>query len=517
MTDQRRYDVIIIGAGVAGLTCGNYLMRMGKKVLILEHGKLFGGNIQGVRRKGFFFDCGCQSTESVGILFPILADLGLYDPAQWDRGSWRWVTPDCDVPLKDYDQIREDFKHYFPESSAGIDKWFDFIVPGCKVMKGMMGEMPFPLVKQGLEKYRIMAKLSKVAMGFLPMMREGLTLTGREKGLRLFDDPRLAFLFGEFGDPNMLLFMYFSFWYSFVNDYWYPKGGLMTLADILADRYQELGGEVMLSTTVERVLTSGSTAIGVETAEGERYFAEKIVNTGNPKRLVGQMIDPSLIPGKYGETIKNGPVSYSMSTAFLGLDIDDGELARNLKCTHTLYWRNYGFQESNYDPDIHRKGMSMLTWCSMHDKSLAPAGQNSIIVQVRTPYHWMNGWGTGSEDPMARTEEYRKLKEKVLDGVIEDTEALIPGLRDKIVHKELATPRSLSKHTLNPEGSIMGWSYDMYRTPLYGRFGRFKTPLDNLYMAGHYSVWPGGVVFSALSGKIVADGMYRGIARTLLW
>ena len=38
----------------------------------------------------------------------------------------------------------------------------------------------------------------------------------------------------------------------------------------------------------------------------------------------------------------------------------------------------------------------MLTWCSMHDKTLAPDGQNSIIVQVPAPYHWMNGWGTGS-------------------------------------------------------------------------------------------------------------------------
>ncbi len=128
----------------------------------------------------------------------------------------------------------------------------------------------------------------------------------------------------------------------------------------------------------------------------------------------------------------------------------------------------------------------------------------------------MNGWGTGSADPSARTEEYRKLKERVLEDIIEDSEGIIPGLRDKVVYKELATPRSLSKFTLNPEGSIMGWSYDMYKTPLYGRFGRFKTPVDNLYMAGHYAIWPGGVVFAALSGKIVAEGMYDGIARTLL-
>ncbi len=175
-------------------------------------------------------------------------------------------------------------------------------------------------------------------------------MTGREKGLQLFDDPRLAFLFGEFGDPNMLLFMYFSFWYSFVNDYWYPKGGLMTLADILAEKFQEAGGEVKLSTTVDRIITQGKTAVGVETAEGERYFAEKIVNTGNPKRLLSEMIDPSIIPGKYGEKLKTAPVSYSMSTAFLGLDMDDGELARELKTTHTLYWRTYGFRGQQLRP-----------------------------------------------------------------------------------------------------------------------------------------------------------------------
>ena len=129
----------------------------------------------------------------------------------------------------------------------------------------------------------------------------------------------------------------------------------------------------------------------------------------------------------------------------------------------------------------------------------------------------MNGWGTGSADPDVRTGGYRTLKEKVLEDIIEDSEAMIPGLADKIVYKELATPRTLSRFTLNPEGSIMGWSYDRYRTPLYGRFGQFTTPVNNLYMAGHYAIWPGGVVFAALSGKIVAEGMYRGIARTLLW
>ncbi len=513
---QNRYDVIVIGAGVGGLVCGNYLVRKGKKVLILEHGKSVGGNISGIRRKGFFFDAGSQSTENVGILFPILQELGLFNPDHWDRADWRWITPDCDVVLDDFEQIRADFKRGYPESASDIDAWFDFIEPGCNLMKDIMSD-PFPLLQRGAERYRTMARMSRVGLPMLKVMPETMRKPGSEKGREIFHDPRLSFLFAEFGDRNMLLFMYYSFWYSFLYDYTYPKGGLVALADMLADSFKEKGGEIRLSSTVDRILTEGETAVGVETADGEQYRAEKIVNTGNPKRLVTQMCDPALFPAKFRERIRNGPVSISVITAFLGLDMDDGELARDMKTHHAIYWRTYAASQDIYDPDLHRKNWSMLSWCSMHDKSLAPEGKNSVIVQVPVPYDWMNGWGTGSSDPNARNEAYKKLKQKVLDDVITDTEKVLPGLRDRVEYRELATPRTLSRYTLNPHGSIMGWSYDMYQTPLFGRFAQFKTPVKNLYLAGHYSIWPGGIVFSALTGKLVAEGMYEGFAKVLLW
>ena len=122
-----KFDVVIIGGGIAGLCTGLYLQKMGKRSVILEHGNQVGGNIAGIWRKGFYWDCGDQSTEDVGILFPILKELGLYDPDDWIRARFRMVTPDCDVMMYDYDQMREDFKEAFPGSKAQLDKWFDFI------------------------------------------------------------------------------------------------------------------------------------------------------------------------------------------------------------------------------------------------------------------------------------------------------------------------------------------------------------------------------------------------------
>jgi len=140
----KKYDVVIIGAGISGLCTGLYLQRMGKRSLILEHGQQVGGNMSGIWRKGFYFDCGDQSTENVGVLFPILDELGLYRPDEWVQVRWRYATPDCDVMFYDYDQMREDFKKAFSESSSGLDRWFDLIVPPCLAMKEMM-DAPFPL------------------------------------------------------------------------------------------------------------------------------------------------------------------------------------------------------------------------------------------------------------------------------------------------------------------------------------------------------------------------------------
>ncbi len=512
-----RYDVVVIGAGVGGLVCANYLVRAGKKVLLLEHGRSVGGNVSGFRRRGFFFDAGSQSTENVGILFPILQELGIFDPTEWERADWRWMTPDCDVVLRDFPQVREDFKACFPESCRDIDAWFDFLEPGCRLMEEMLGDQPFPLVKRGAEKMRLTARVFRLGLPLTGSMPRTLTMPGSELARRVFRDPRLAFLFGEFGDSNMLLFMHYSFWYSFLRDYVYPRGGLASLAESLARKFQENGGELRTSCTVDRILTEGGLAVGVETRDGERYRAEKVVNTGNPGRLVSEMCDPALFPRRFRSMMEDGPVSISVITAFLGLDMPDRELESLLKTHHVIYWRTYGAREDIYDPDLHRKRWAMISWCSKHDKGLAPEGKNSIIVQIPMPYDWLNGWGTGTSDPEARTEEYRELKRKVLEDVISDTERIIPGLRERVEFADLATPRTLARLTLNPRGSIMGWSYDMYRTPLFGRFARFTTPVKNLYLAGHYSIWPGGIVFSALSGKLVAQGMYEGFRKVLLW
>jgi len=257
----------------------------------------------------------------------------------------------------------------------------------------------------------------------------------------------------------------------------------------------------------------------VETSQGERFSGDHVVNTGNPKRLLNQMLDdPNQWDYKERQRILSGEVSRGQTAALLGVDISNQELRKYLKEHHTHYFRTYETAVRNpYDPELHNKGWSMISATSLHLPHLAPEGKSSIVVQVFTPYHWQNGWGTGSADPFARGAKHKELNEKVLNDIIRETEYIIPGLSDKIVHKELASPRTLARYTLNEEGSPQGWSYDIYRCNRAYKFARFRTPIKNLFMAGHYAMWPGGVIFSALSGRVVAKGIYGGFWRQLLY
>src|SRR5882757_3068966 len=83
----RRYDAIVIGAGIAGLFCANILAKGGMKVLLLERHSLLGGFCSTFRRKGFIFDAATHFYPLLGnpstMTGKVLKDLG--NPTEWVR------------------------------------------------------------------------------------------------------------------------------------------------------------------------------------------------------------------------------------------------------------------------------------------------------------------------------------------------------------------------------------------------------------------------------------------------
>ena len=72
-----KYDAVVVGAGMAGLTSAAYLAQAGKSVLLCEKEEICSGLVNTFERDGFFFDGGIRATEDSGVLFPMLKQLGI--------------------------------------------------------------------------------------------------------------------------------------------------------------------------------------------------------------------------------------------------------------------------------------------------------------------------------------------------------------------------------------------------------------------------------------------------------
>ena len=72
-----KYDAIVVGGGIAGLTSAAFLAKAGHSVLLCEKENACGGLLNTFERDGFFFDGGIRATENSGVLFPMLKKLGL--------------------------------------------------------------------------------------------------------------------------------------------------------------------------------------------------------------------------------------------------------------------------------------------------------------------------------------------------------------------------------------------------------------------------------------------------------
>jgi thioredoxin reductase len=72
-----KYDAIVVGGGIAGLTAAAYLSRAGQSVVLFEKQYKVGGLVQTFQRDGIYFDGGLRSIENSGIVFPMLKQLGI--------------------------------------------------------------------------------------------------------------------------------------------------------------------------------------------------------------------------------------------------------------------------------------------------------------------------------------------------------------------------------------------------------------------------------------------------------
>lgn len=117
------YDTIIIGAGLAGLTCGAYLARDGQRVLVAERRSKPGGCASSFEQDGYLSDnglCFLMGAEPGGVVYSTLEELGLRKRLELIKmePAMRIIGPDYDLPINSAESLESLVKDFPMEADS---------------------------------------------------------------------------------------------------------------------------------------------------------------------------------------------------------------------------------------------------------------------------------------------------------------------------------------------------------------------------------------------------------------
>ena len=272
--------LVIIGAGIAGLTAGVYAARSGYRPTILEMGQVPGGLCTSWRRKGYLFDgsvAGLAGTSPEAPIYRLWRDIGvvdycpLYDPV--DFGTV--VAPDgrAVTVFTDIDRLEAHLLENFPVDAAPIGEFTRALRSSSRL------DIPFRAA-QGLAGLVAGARTGASSLRSLRAMLKYGRLTLRQFNARL-QDPFCRQVFDNlvhFGGPDVpMLTVLLPIAYAHRRMTGIPRDGWLAFGRAVERRFLELGGEVRYGASVERLETRDGAVRGVGLAGGEVVAAGRVL------------------------------------------------------------------------------------------------------------------------------------------------------------------------------------------------------------------------------------------------
>jgi phytoene dehydrogenase-like protein len=482
--------VIIIGSGIGGLVAGNLLAKKGHKVTIFESHHSPGGYVAGFRRNGFYFESGTLSFEASASVFKAMSDIGVLDKIKFVKFKTRFISEDFDSIPQSYPEFKQMLYSAFGSEKVGLDKYFAEVDKMYHAASFSLAK-PIPFLLDGLPFVLSMLSFVSGGMKYMKMNKlYGQTTVGEFTAKSFDKQSKLYSFLANMAYPDMAASLLGMATVMVFDDYWTVYDGMQSWADVLAENFRGLGGELKLNSYVDQIMTKDGAAVGV-CCNGTRFDADYVIAACDYKKaLLSLLDDKSLIPADRQQEIEKAAVSEGFFTIYLGLSLSNDKLKEHLRVPHVAY-HTYSpprdIPEANDDQFFKNTSLGLFS-PSLMNPELAPAGKSSLMIQTISPNGWMQNWGADN------AKQYKQLKAKVCDTLIKRTEALIPGLCRSIEIVDAATPLTYERFTHNTGGASSAWSWNPHKK-FYDNIMSLNidTPVKNLYIGSCWASQVGGV------------------------
>lgn len=475
---ENEYDVIIVGAGIGGLTCGALLAIRGYKVLVLEQHYQVGGYCSSFKRDGFVFNTGVEDVSGLwekGPVYILLRELKLDREQLFVRNTVRYIFHGKHIDMESLDDYIRILSEMFPYEKENIEAFFEDAEEAYMECYSDVEVYGTPLPPELIAKLFGVKKLVNYPREH-PHFYDWMNKTYGQKLDEYFADERLkqflSALLGYVGTSpektpaSTALTACITY---YLHRGYYPKGGAQKYADTLRDIIEKHYGKVLVKHKVDKILVDAGEVRGVKVGD-KVFYSSIVVANVNAKTTFLELVGEENMDRKFIEYIKGLEMSPSCFMVFLGADLDLSSyptLIKNL--------------DEGYEIVIN----------SNADPNLAPKDKASITILTSANYH---------DFPPRETKEYQRMKGELAEKLIQKAGKIIPNLNKHIIIQDVATPKTFERYTSMPEGAIYCFDQSIGIKRPY-----FKTPIKGLYLVGA-STFPGaGIEATTISGIICAN------------
>jgi phytoene desaturase len=486
-------SIVVIGAGIGGLSAAISLAAAGRRVLVLEQQAQVGGKMSQVVAEGYRFDTGpsvITMRHVIEDLFRLAGrDLADYLDLVAVEPLTRYLFPDgrrLDV-TRDWPNLARQIADFDPADVAGYLRFLAFASDIHRVTGPVFIYNEPPSLGSFL---RVPPR---------DMLRVDAWSTMDRAISRYVRNPQLRQLLARFATyvgaspyhaPATLSVVAHV---ELTGGVWYPRGGVYAIAEAMARLASDLGVEIRTSVPVQEIIVERGRAIGVHTRTGERIAAAHIVANVDVATVYNRMLPPDAVPSHTARRLGALPTSCSGFVMLLGVQREHRELAHH----NILFCADYRREFE----DIFRRGVPptdptvYVAITSKSDPSHAPEGcENWFVLVNAPPLGDAFDWATG-------VPAYREL---VLSTIARHGF----DIRNHIAYEQIRTPHAIADLTGAWRGALYGISSN---NPLNAfRRPHIRCPhVRGLYFAGGTTHPGGGVPMVTLSGMTAANILMR--------
>ena len=477
--------VVIIGAGVAGLSAGIYARQAGFEAVILEKHNLPGGLCTAWKRNGYTID-GCvhllMGSGQGSAFHGMWKELGVFetlDPKKdfvyhMDFFHFRFKDGQEIVLSCDVDSMEVELSKRFPEDARQLRRF-------TKAVKSLEGYEPPLDILRGSKN---ILKAFQVSYRYLfPLLRWKNTSIESFASKFKSRELREAFVRLWYPEYNMLYILLLMGWLK--REYaGYPLVNSFGFSQTLERKFLALGGEIRYGADVSEVVVENGRVKGTRLENGEEIHGDYLIHTAASQEVLQAHLGMDHVNGK------NYPITPPLVHLVFGTSYDFSDYESSA-CGLQL----------ELDPPIDF-GDGIHEFILIHIYNFAPGNSPENRTQVKVMYP--SGFDYWSEIKSKGKDIYKKEKERVTSLVLEALERYFPGFTDTVDMVDIATPLTFHRYTANQEGSLIAWAA-VPETPMMLK--KKIKGIRNLYLAGHWVMPGGGVPQAALSSRHAVQGI----------